>query len=273
MIKGMTGYGSAELSMGRVKAIVEIKSLNHRYLDVNFYLPIGFGSVEEKIRKLVQKQMERGRVTIAIKITQKPLQKVKINKDIVKAHIKNTNQLKKEFKLEESLSLAEIISLPGVLSVSEVLVNPENVWNSLEKCLKKSLKGLINMRVREGKSLAIDLMDQQKRMLLQIKKIQARSKLILREKKKKVSLEEFKSFQKSNNISEEIIRFTHYVDELKLLVKSNVSVGKKIDFIAQEMQRETNTLGSKLQDKIVSNAVISLKNKIEKVREQAQNIE
>ena len=105
------------------------------------------------------------------------------------------------------------------------------------------------------------------------KKIQKKSKSILKDKKKKLNEEEFRSIQRSSDVNEEITRLLHYIIEISSLLKSKISVGKKIDFIAQEMQRETNTIGSKLQDKVVSNAVIALKSKIEKIREQAQNIE
>ena len=121
--------------------------------------------------------------------------------------------------------------------------------------------------------MAVDVGDKTKRMLLQVKKIRARAAIILKQKKKKLTVEEFKSFQKNIDIEEEITRLSHYIYEVKQLLKSLVPIGKKMDFIAQEMQRETNTIGSKLQDSAVSNAVIALKSKIEKIREQSQNIE
>ena len=129
------------------------------------------------------------------------------------------------------------------------------------------------MRQSEGKSLAADVSSQLKRMSMQIKKIRAKVRSILSEKKKKLTAEEFRAFQKSSDVNEEIIRLGHYIDEIFPLIRSKVPVGKKIDFIAQEMQRETNTIGAKLQDKVISSAVISLKSKIEKIREQSQNIE
>jgi len=129
------------------------------------------------------------------------------------------------------------------------------------------------MRKREGRSLCADVTDKLRRMLLEIKKIQRRAQEILKEKKGKLTNEEFSSFQKSNDVNEELSRLIHYIEEFKLLLKTDIAVGKKLDFIAQEMQRETNTVGSKLQDKIVSSAVIALKSKIEKIREQSQNIE
>jgi len=272
-IKGMTGYGSAEMSTGNIKAVVEIKSLNHRYLDTSFYLPIGFGSLEDKIRQIVQKQLQRGRVTISIKLTQKPGSEVTLNRDAVKKHLKYANSLKKEFKIKNDLSLSDIVRLPGVLEVKETMVLPDKLWPNMEKSLRKALTGLISMREREGRSLAKDIKDKLRKMNLQVKKIQARATAILKTQKKILTDEEFKSFQKSNDVNEEISRLTHYIDELGKLLAGASAVGKKMDFIAQEMQRETNTIGSKLQDKVVSNAVIALKSKVENIREQAQNIE
>ncbi|MDZ4243192.1 MAG: DUF1732 domain-containing protein, partial [Candidatus Omnitrophota bacterium] len=144
---------------------------------------------------------------------------------------------------------------------------------AVEKALSRSLASVVQMREREGKSLASDISSVLKRMAHHIQKIKARSEAILKEKKRKLTDDEFMSLQKGNDINEELARLEHYIDEFKALLPANVSVGKKLDFVAQEMQRETNTIGSKLQDKMVANAVIALKSKVEKLREQAQNIE
>ena len=273
MIKGMTGFGQAQLSTAKVKALIEIKSVNHRYLDVNYFLPAGFGSVENKIRQIIQQDLQRGRITVSMKITHKEEAEAVLNKNVAEKHIKNINRLKKEFGIKGVLALSDLVKLPGVLEAKETMIVPEELEGALEKSFKKALAGLTNMRMREGRSLAADVSDKLRRMLLQTNKIKQKAKIILAEKKKKLNAEEFRSFQKSSDINEEITRLTHYIDEIKPLLKSNIPVGKKIDFIAQEMQRETNTIGSKLQDKVVSNAVIALKSKIEKIREQAQNIE
>lgn len=273
MIKGMTGFGQAQLSAGKIKALIEIKSVNHRYLDVNYYLPVGFGSIENKIRQMIQREMDRGRVTVSMKITQKEAQEASFNKDIAKMHLRNIARLKKEFGVNGDLSLPDLIRLPGVLDTRETGIDPEALWAGMEKCFRRAIGGLVRMRKSEGRSLAMDIKGQLSRMLLQTRKIQKKSASILKAAKKKLTDEEFRSFQKGSDINEEIIRLVHYIDEIKPLLKSTSPVGKKIDFIAQEMQRETNTIGSKLQDKEVSNAVIALKSKIEKIREQAQNIE
>jgi len=273
MIKGMTGFGSVQTSAGAIKAVVEIKSLNHRYFDINYFLPIGFGILEDKIRQIVQREINRGRVTVSVKIMQKPTQSISINKEAVRAYLKSARQLSREHKVPNNLGVSDLIKLPGVLETKEFIARPEATWPALSKSIKKAVGGLMVMRKREGRSLSADIGDKLRRMFLQIKRIEARSRVLLREKRGKLTVEEFSSYQKSSDINEEISRLKHYVNECRLLIKTNISVGKKIDFIAQEMQRETNTIGSKLQDKVVSNAVIALKSKVEKIREQSQNIE
>ncbi len=269
----MTGFGCAEFAHGKIKGSVEIKSLNHRYLDIGYFLPIGFASTESKIRDLLSQSIERGRVTVSVKIVNKPAPTVSFNKDVVQTYLKYARILKKDFGLGGDLSVSGLIELPGVVDARETMVGPDELWPAIEKSFKSALNSLLDMRKREGKSLVADISSILKRMLFEIKKIRSRAKIILKGKKKTLPDEEFAAFQKSSDINEELSRLTHHIDELKLLLKTDFAVGKKLDFIAQEMQRETNTIGSKLQDKIVSHAVIALKSKIEKIREQSQNIE
>jgi uncharacterized protein (TIGR00255 family) len=273
MIKGMTGFGSAELSTADLKITTEIKSVNHRYLDVNFYLPSGFNLVENKIRQLVQKKLARGKVTVSVKVVQKNPQAIILNKAILKKHIEYAKSMSKEFHIENDLRLSDLIKLPGVLETKEYTVTPEDEWPFIEKCLIKAVDSLSAMRISEGKSLFQDVKKSLGSMSLQIRNIKTRIKFIAKSKKKELATEEFLSWQKGADINEELARLAHYIDEVTTLLKNNVDVGKKIDFVAQEMQRESNTIGSKVQDKLVSSAVISLKNQVEKIREQAQNIE
>ena len=117
MIKGMTGFGTAQIMAHNVKVVIEIKSLNHRYCDINFYLPVGFASVENKIRQIAQKTIERGRVTIAVRITEKPAQKISLNKKVIKQYMRHAHSLKKEFRLKGEISLADIMRLPGAFRI------------------------------------------------------------------------------------------------------------------------------------------------------------
>lgn len=253
--------------------VVEAKSLNHRYFDIAYYLPGGFGSLENKIQQLAQKHIERGRVTVSVKITHKPAEEIILNKDAVRKYLRYAQELSREFQLENDLRLSDIVRLPGTVETRESFLDPVEAWPVLEKCLQKSFKALEQMRQREGRGLSADVADKLKRMRGQIRQIKTRAQAVLKEKRKTLAVEEFSSFQKGCDVNEEMSRLAHYIQEAGGLLRSNTPVGKKMDFIAQEMQREVNTIGSKLQDKIVVNAVVALKSKIEKIREQAQNIE
>ena len=273
MIKGMTGFSSVEITHGAVKAVLEIRSVNHRYLDVGYFLPQGFVSMEDKIRQVVQKNITRGRVTVSMKITKKEEPTLSFNKSVVRAYLRRENEIKKEFGLQGDLTLSDLIRLPGVVEVHDVEPKVATLWTAVEKGTIKALNLLTAMRLREGKSITRDMEQQMSRMSLGINTIRSKEKAILLYEKKKMTNEEFESFQKGIDINEELSRLSHHIDEARRLLKSKEAVGKRIDFIAQEMQREANTIGSKLQDKVVSSAVISLKSSIEKLREQAQNIE
>jgi len=273
MIKSMTGFGAAEFVCGTTKGTVEIKSVNHRYLDIAYFLPPGFVSLEEKIRQSLQKNIHRGRVTVFVKIIQKGAPVITFNKNAISSYLKNERVIKKEYKLSGDLSLTELIRLPGVVDVQESELQPNVLWPAIEKGLKKAIISLSAMRRREGASIISDARKQTSSMLLETKKIKLREKKVLSAKKKELLTEEFQSFQKSIDVNEELSRLLHHVAEYKRLLSSQTAVGKKLDFIGQEMQREANTLGSKLQDKVVSTAVVVLKSKIEKLREQAQNVE
>ena len=273
MIKGMTGFGSSRFQAGKIRGIFEIKSLNHRYFDLSCYLPGGCSSFEDKIRQIVQKSVERGKITASLKILEKPTVSINFNRDAVKTYLKYVHSLSKDFGLKNDLSAADLLKFPGVVESKEITLDQETLWPFAEKSLQGALKGFMGMRLREGRSLAKELNDLLRRMVQQTKEIQKRAKVILKAKKSAVPAEEFSAFQKGTDVNEEITRLKHYIDEFRQLLNTNAAVGKKLDFIAQEMQRETNTIGSKLQDKIVSNGVIALKSKIEKIRELANNVE
>lgn len=273
MIKSMTGFSSVEISCGAMKAVLEIRSVNHRYLDVAYFLPLGFVSCEDRMRQSIQKAIARGRVTVSMKIIKKQEPTITFNKSVVRAYLRREKEIKKEFGLKGVLILSDLIRLPGVVEVQDVEPKASALWPSIEKAMVKALNLLIVMRLREGKSIVQDIQKQTNRMSLEINTIRAKEKEILSSKKKTLNTDEFESFQNGIDVNEELARLSHHIDEVRHLLRAKEAVGKKIDFIAQEMQREANTIGSKLQDKVVSSSVIALKSNIEKLREQAQNIE
>jgi len=273
MITGMTGFGAGEIALGKIKGVVEIKTVNHRYLDVAFYLPVGFSSLEEKIQKIIAGQIKRGRVTVSVKITDRPQTNIILNQEAVKRYLDFAKSLGAKHHIKNDITVADIMRLPGVVEAKEVFVQAGELWPVLEKSLQKAVAGVVMMRRREGKALSVDISGQLKRMQMQISSIKSRTVALLKEGKLRMAADEFSSYQKSNDINEEIARLAHYIDEAKMLLKQAEGSGKKLDFIAQEMQRETNTIGSKVQDKVVAAAVIAIKSKVEKIREQSNNVE
>jgi len=273
MITGMTGFGAGEVTLGKIKGIVEVKTVNHRYLDLAFYLPVGFSSLEDKIQKIVAGQIKRGRITVSVKITDRPHTNIVLNQEAVKRYLDFAKALGQKHHIKNDITVADIMRLPGVVEAKEVFVQAGDLWPVLEKSLQKAVAGVVTMRRREGKALSADINDQLKRMLMQISHIKSRIGALLKDSKSKMTSDEFSSYQKSNDINEEISRLSHYIDEAKMLLRQVEGSGKKLDFIAQEMQRETNTIGSKVQDKEVAAAVIAIKSKVEKIREQSNNVE
>lgn len=273
MISGMTGFGAADFSIAKVKGTVEIKTVNHRYLDPAYYLPSGFSLYEERIAKLVAKNLKRGRVTISVRITEKPQVNVAINQDAVKRYMDFGKNLSKQFRINNDLNVADIMRLPGVVEAKEMFVDAPTLWPAVAKAIDKALSSVVAMRKREGVSLRADISGQLVRMHKRIGQIKARVLRLLKDKRTATGQEEFAAYQKSSDISEELSRLAHHIDEAKKLLVLSEEAGKKLDFIAQEMQRETNTIGSKVQDKEISAIVIALKSKVEKIREQANNVE
>ncbi len=157
MIKGMTGYGSAPLLNKGLKGFIEVKSLNGRYLDLTCYMPVGYASLEDKIRQLCQKYLERGRVTVSLKITQKKKDEIVLNRDVVKAYIHHARLLAREFRLKNDLSLSDIMKLPGAFELKETSLSVDELWPAIEAGLKKALVSLDKMRMREGQSLKKDI--------------------------------------------------------------------------------------------------------------------
>ncbi len=273
MIKGMTGFGTAEITKKDFQAVMEIKSVNHRYIDYGFYLPPGFDAMEGDLRDIIGRKIKRGRVNVVLKVLKRPSREVFLNKEAIRRYIRLTKTLKKEFGIKGDLGLQELIQLPGVVETKDQIVQVKELTRIVAKVAQKAVNSVVAMRVREGRALDKDIREQLRLMNTQVRTIRARSKKAAQEKKKELSDEEYRSYQKGSDVNEEITRLEHHICESRLLLKSPAPVGKKIDFIAQEMQRETNTIGSKLQDRLVANAVILLKSKIEKIREQAQNAE
>src|SRR5665213_1547844 len=164
MITGMTGFGTGEITLGKVRGIVEIKTVNHRYLDVAFYLPVGFSSLEDKIQKILSSHIKRGRVTVSVKITDRPQTSIALNQEAVQRYLDFARELGAKHRIKNDITVADIMRLPGVVEAKEVFVQAGDLWPILEKSLQKAAAGVVVMRRREGRALSTDINGQLKRM-------------------------------------------------------------------------------------------------------------
>lgn len=292
MIKSMTGFGRCEVSENDRKFTVEMKSVNHRYLDVNIKMPKKLNFFESAIRALLKDYIQRGKVDIFITyedMTENNVS-IKYNKDIASEYLKYLKDMAEEFGLDNDIRVSTLSRYPEVLTMEEQNIDEEGIWKTLEKALRGAAEGFVETRIKEGENLRTDLISKLDGMLSHVDFIKERSPQIIAEYKQKLEdkvkdlladvkvdenrlLMEVTIFADKVCVDEEIVRLKSHIETTKATLEAGGSMGRKLDFIAQEMNREANTILSKANDLEISNRAIELKTEIEKVREQIQNIE
>lgn len=292
MIKSMTGFGRCEMEENNRKFTVELKSVNHRYLDVNIKMPKKLNFFESSIRNLLKEYIQRGKVDVFI--TYEDFSEhnisVKYNKDVAAEYLKYLNQMAEQFGLENDIRISTLSRYPEVFSMEEVTVDEEQIWKLLEKTIRQAAQQFVTSRVKEGEHLRDDLLEKLDGMLVHVDYIKQRSPEIVEEYKNKIYdkvkellsdaqaednriLMEVTLFADKICVDEEIVRLQSHIETTKQTLLEGGSIGRKLDFIAQEMNREANTTLSKANNLDISNHAIELKTEIEKIREQIQNIE
>ena len=292
MVKSMTGFGRCEISEGDRKMTVEIKSVNHRYLDVAIKMPNKLNFFESAIRSLLKTYIQRGKVDVFI--TYEDLSEanttLRYNQALAAEYLKYLNQMAEEFHLEQDVKVSALSRYPEVLVMEEVQEDEEELWKLLEKAVKGACEQFVETRIREGENLKRDLLIKLDELLEHVAYVEERSPQIVAEYREKLT-EKVKELLADTQmeesriaaevtiyadkicVDEEIVRLKSHIKHTKETLEKEDSVGRKLDFIAQEMNREANTILSKANDLEVSNHAISLKTEIEKIREQIQNIE
>lgn len=292
MIKSMTGFGRGEHEEFGRSYIVEIKSVNHRYSDISVKLPKQLSYLEDTIRKIVSEHISRGKIDIYItqnKYSEDEI-KVTVDKALVSSYIKALNELRDTYKLEDDITVSNVSRFPDVLMVDRVEDDKDKVWNTLSAAIEESLKNLTEMREREGQKLFDDLTKRADYIRSMVDEIKGRSPIVVQEYKTKLEerikqllddvpvdesriAQEVAIFADKSSITEEIVRLYSHIDQLQSILGEDDPVGRKLDFLVQEMNREINTIGSKASDIIITRYVVDVKSEIEKIREQIQNIE
>jgi uncharacterized protein (TIGR00255 family) len=271
----MTGFGSYELEVKPFgKISVELRSSNHKFLESVFHLPEGFLSLEDRIKKAIETRIKRGRVTCAINASGAKFSKVIINKPLLKDYLASLNNIKREFGIADGVGMNTLIHLPGVLYLAENAIPKANIWPKLNILVGEALDDLVNTRRKEGLAIQGFLKSWAESLNSSLSAIKLKFKKSVAQKLKSINTdEERSSFLKDSDITEEVQRLSFHIRNLKAKLLRQGPLGKELDFIAQEMQRETNTIGAKSFDAHISAKVVSIKSLIEKIREQVQNIE
>lgn len=291
MIKSMTGYGRAKLSKDDREYQIEIKSVNHRYLDISVKIPKQLSYLEEIIKKEIAKKVKRGKIDVFVTFENNSLEgkEIKINTELAKAYINELKKLAEKENILSDIQVTEISKYPDVLNIQSSQ-DDEKITEEVLENITIATDNLVQMRETEGNKISEDLL---KRLNIINKKVEEIAKLStglieeyvvkLEERIKEILkdqeidktrlAQEVVIYADKCSIEEEVTRLNSHISQFKNLLNSNEAMGKKLDFIIQEMNRETNTIGSKANNLEITNGVIDIKTEIENIREQVQNIE
>lgn len=292
MIKSMTGFGRCEIAENNKKFTVEMKSVNHRYLDVNIKMPKKLNFFESAIRSELKKYISRGKVDIFINYEDfsEKISSVHYNKELAEEYLGYLRQMAADFGLDDDIRVSTLSKYPEVFTMEEQNTDEEELWKSLQKAVAGASEMFVQTRITEGEHLKNDLIEKLDGMLKLVDYITERSPQIISEYKQKLEekvkelledtavdearlMTEVTIFADKVCVDEEIVRLRSHIETTRNTLVEGGSIGRKLDFIAQEMNREANTILSKANDLAISNCAIELKTEIEKVREQIQNVE
>lgn len=290
----MTGFGRGEYSDGKRNVIAEIKTVNHRYADISVKMPKRYSFAEEKIKSLIKEKVKRGKAEVSIiveNLTEEDTT-VKLNTLVAGQYVNNLKELKEAYGLTGEIDIKLVATMPDVLKAVPDVENEDEAAAVIFEAVKMAVSNLDAMREVEGAKLADDLLMRGQLIRDIVKKIDARAPMVAREYTLKLQnrikdllgdqvdipedriLVEAAVFADKANITEELVRLDSHMNQLKtILTTSSEPVGKKLDFLVQEMNRESNTIGSKANDMEITSLMLETKSEIEKIREQVQNIE
>ncbi len=290
----MTGYGRGDASQDGFKITVELSSVNRKQSEISVNLPREMEMLEAQMRDLINRYIARGRLTVRVGLhagASKQSARMHLNIPLAKAYARELARLSKQLKLPGPVTLDHLARAPGVFQTDEQIAEEEDFWPAVEKALKKALQAMVKMRQREGEHLRQDLAERVTTMRRAAAKVQKNASGVAERYRKQLVeriktagleapgtdddrlLKEVVYFADRSDISEELTRLQSHFKQFDDCYRSKEPVGRMLDFLAQEMNREVNTIGSKANDSLISREVVTLKAELEKFREQAQNVE
>ncbi|MBQ7385272.1 MAG: YicC family protein [Ruminococcus sp.] len=292
MIRSMTGFGRAEATVGGKLITVELKSVNHRYFEFNCRTSRGYAFLEEKLKSYVSTRVSRGKIDMFVSITSVEDSDVEVvvNNSLATAYTKAFAELSEAYKVENDLTASILARIPDVLTVHKVQEDENEIYELVLPVASEAVDKFVAMREVEGKRLSDDVMGRAKTILDIVSAIEERSPETVKEYEKRLYdrisellesatvdqqriLTEAAIFADKVAVAEETVRLRSHFDQMELIMQSSEAVGRKLDFIMQEMNREANTIGSKVTDAELAHKVVDIKAELEKIREQIQNIE
>ena len=291
MIKSMTGFGKSSLAINSREYQVEIKTVNHKYIDINIKIPRIISYLEDDIRKIINSKIKRGKIDIIINFDNysQDGHDIKINSELAEMYISNLKKLAEDEKILSNIEVTEIAKMPDVLTIKSN-IDEEQIKNEIIQAVNQAIEQVINMRKKEGNKIAEDILSKISQISTKIQeifelstrliddyviKLETRIKELLQTEDidKSRLMQEIVIYADKCSVEEEITRMKSHILQLTELIKSDEPTGKKMDFLVQEMNRETNTIGSKANNLEITNRVIDIKTILEDIREQIQNIE
>lgn len=288
----MTGFGRAEAVLNGRSITVEIRSVNHRYYEFSCRLPRSMNFAEEKIKSFLYGKISRGKVEVSVLVQNVAAisEKITVNKEVISEYITALREIKDEMDLTDNLSLSDVMRIPDAFTVVKAETDEEQLWDDLRSVLGDALDNFVRMRETEGAKMRADILSRLEVIEKNVSVVEERSPKIVEDYRKRLYdrmcevlegrnidegriLLEAGIFSEKTAVDEETVRLRSHISQLRGMVESDEPIGRKLDFLVQEMNRETNTIGSKVQDIEVTKIVVDQKSEIEKIREQIQNIE
>ena len=292
MIRSMTGYGRHRAVVNGWDVTVELKSVNHRYFEYSSRLPRTCGFLDDKLKSYLQQEIARGKVDVYVSLdaVEQADSVVEVNKPLAEAYLDALKELEPSLEIRNDVSVMNVARFPDVLTVRKTEANEQEIWNAVQQVAATALQKFVAMRELEGVRMREDVLSRRETLLSAVAAVEERSPKTVREHMEKVEarmrellgtatvdeqrlLTEAAIFADKIATAEETVRLRSHLDQLAELVNSDEPVGRKLDFLVQEINRETNTIGSKASDLQLAQVVVDMKAEIEKIREQIQNIE
>ena len=292
MIRSMTGYGRSQQTIDGREILVEIRSVNHRYFEFSARVPRAYGYLEEKLKAFLQGKVSRGKVEVGVSIynIEGKDASIEVNRSIAQGYVDALRSANETLGLEDDLKLSNLIRLPDIFNVIKNTEDEEVIWNDVKIAAEEALNSFVAMREVEGRKMKEDIESHLESISRMVAKVEERSPMVteayrqrlynklcevLNDKKidEQRILTEAAIFSEKTAVDEETVRLKSHVHQFRELLESGDAIGRKLDFLIQEFNRESNTIGSKAQDVEIIKIVVELKSEIEKIREQIQNIE